>query len=91
MQITYQITFLYLVEENENAGINDPKIQKHLKKLLLIRILTQKVGKQTGVQLFGDFKMYLFRLKYPGFFNKKNPHSPEKLRLTDLTNNLINS
>ena len=35
----------YLVEENKYAGINHPMIQKNPKKLLLIRMLTQRVEK----------------------------------------------
>ena len=46
-------------------------IQKYLKKLQLMRILTQRVGKYPGAHFYGDFKMYLFRLKHPGFFNKE--------------------
>ena len=64
----HQITifFFCLAEENECAGINYSVIQKHRKKILLMRILTQRVA-----QFFCNFKMFPFRLKYPCHFNKK--------------------
>ena len=60
-----------VAEENEYASIYDPVIHKHPKKLLLMRILTQRVVKSPVIQFFGDFKKSLSWLKYLGFFNKK--------------------
>ena len=80
------------IEENEYAGIKYPINLKHTQKHLVMAILTQS-REIAWIPIFCNFKMSVFKLTFPVFFNKKNPHSPDfqKFRLTGLTNILINT
>ena len=57
-------------EENEYAGIKQTINQKHPKKLLLMRTLTQRVEKEPGFQFFSGWKTWLiFCSLYKVVFN----------------------
>ena len=65
-------------------------IQKHPKETSIDEDANAKSREIVWSPFFGDFKMSMFRLKYPGFLNKNNPHSTEIFRLAGLNNILIN-